>query len=131
MTEVRFVDPDTGGEKGQKNEELGYVDPLALASLGRVASFGGKKYASFNYLRGYKWSLSFNAAFRHFRKFLSGEDYDYSTCEVHEVWDNADWSCTDCGSGELHTTHMAWHGLALTSFLLRRIGTDDRAPRSP
>ena len=25
--------------------------------------------------------------------------------------------------------HVAWHGLTLTSFLMRGIGTDDRAPR--
>ena len=35
----------------------------------------------------------------------------------------------DPESGLLHTAHIAWHGLALTAFLLRGVGTDDRAPR--
>ena len=49
-----------------------------------------------------------NAAFRHLLAFLSGEDRDEE-------------------SGYLHAAHFAWHGLALTSFVLRGVGTDDRA----
>lgn len=108
--EVIVTDPQTGGRKGQKLEQLGTVDPRALSELAKVGGFGAQKYERFNYLRGYAWSLSVDAAYRHFTAFLSGEDIDPE-------------------SGLQHAAHLAWHALALTSFALRSIGTDDRAPK--
>lgn len=105
--EVRIVDPKTGGEKGKKGIELAFIDPLALEELGRVASIGAQKYAAFNFAKGYSWMLSVNAMFRHILRFLAGEDRDLET-------------------GCLHIAHAAWHGLALTTFILRSRGTDDR-----
>lgn len=104
--EVR-VTSETGGQKGRKAAELATLDPLALEVLAKVSGFGARKYESFNYLKGYDWSLSANAAFRHLLSFLQGEDNDPE-------------------SGLPHTAHFAWHGLALTSFLVRELGTDDR-----
>jgi hypothetical protein len=100
----------TGGEKGRKLCEVGAVDPLAREELGKVAGFGSRKYARGNYLKGYDWSLCVDAMHRHMLAFESGEDRDPE-------------------SGLLHVAHAAWHGLALTSFILRDIGTDDRVPR--
>jgi hypothetical protein len=108
--EVRVTDPETGGQKGSKLETLGFVDPLALLELARVAGFGAKKYAPFNYLRGFVWSLSYNALQRHILLFMSGEDRDSE-------------------SGRLHMAHAAWHCLALLSFSIRQLGTDDRPPQ--
>lgn len=104
--EVRVVSA-TGGEKGQKASQLGAIDPLALLHLGEVSGFGAQKYAAFNYLKGYDWRLSFDAAMRHAFTFWGGEDRDPE-------------------SGLFHTAHFAWHGLALTSFLLRELGEDTR-----
>lgn len=104
--EVR-VTSETGGQKGRKPAELATVDPLALLELAKVSGFGAQKYESFNYLKGYDWTLSANAAFRHLLAGLNGEDLDPE-------------------SGLPHFAHFAWHGLALTSFYLRGIGTDDR-----
>jgi len=104
--EVRITS-DTGGEKGQKDERFGGGDPLAFAELARVYGFGEHKYARYNYLRGYAWSLSVDALFRHLFAFLAGEDRDPE-------------------SGLLHTAHVAWHAQTLTSFQLRGLGTDDR-----
>lgn len=106
MTEVRTVSA-TGGEKGRKQAELGSVDPLALLTLAEVSGFGARKYAAFNYLKGYDWSLSFNALQRHALAFWNGEDIDEE-------------------SGLPHMGHAAWHALALVSFLSRGLGTDDR-----
>jgi len=106
--EVRITSA-TGGQKGQKACRLGAVDPVALRELGLVAGMGEEKYDRFNYLKGYAWSLNVDAAFRHLLAFLSGEDRDPE-------------------SGYLHTAHAMWHMGALTSFQLRNIGTDDRAP---
>lgn len=97
----------TGGEKGRKPLEVGAIDPLARAELGKVAAFGSAKYSRGNYLLGYDWSLCVDAMHRHMLAFESGEDRDPE-------------------SGLLHTAHAAWHGLALCSFLLREVGTDDR-----
>lgn len=110
--EVRFTS-ETGGEKGQKSARLGGADPLALMELARVYGYGEAKYARYNYLKGYPWSLSVDALFRHLLAYLAGEDRDPE-------------------SGLLHTAHVAWHGLALTSFLLRGIGEDNRVePERP
>lgn len=104
--EVRVVS-STGGAKGQKRCQLGAVDPAALRALGEVAGYGAEKYDRANYLRGFAWHLSTDALYRHLLAFETGEDYDPE-------------------SGLPHTAHVAWHGLSLTSFLLRGIGTDDR-----
>jgi hypothetical protein len=106
--EVRVVS-ETGGAKGQKLAQLGGVDPLALIELARVAGHGAEKYDRYNYLRGYDWSLSFDAMMRHALAFWGGEDIDPE-------------------SGEIHMAHAAWHGLALVSFLIRDIGIDNRPP---
>lgn len=108
MTEVR-VTSATGGQKGQKDARLGGADPLAMMELARVYGFGEQKYARYNYLRGYAWSLSVDALQRHLMGFLAGEERDPE-------------------SGLLHTAHVAWHGLTLTSFQIRGVGEDDRAP---
>lgn len=103
----RRVTSATGGSKGRKPLEVGAIDPLARAELGRVAAFGTAKYDRGNYLKGYAWSLCVDAMHRHILAFEAGEDRDLE-------------------SGLLHTVHAAWHGLALASFVLREIGEDDR-----
>lgn len=112
VEEVRVVDPNTGGEKGQKPAQLSALDPVALLHLATVAGFGSTKYARLNYLKGYAWSLSLDALFRHVLAFAGGENYDPE-------------------SGEPHLAHAAWHALALTSFLERNLGTDDRVSALP
>lgn len=108
--ETRVRDEGTGGEKGAKLTQVGSLDPVALIEVARVAGFGANKYAAFNYLRGYDWSLSFNAMQRHALLFWAGED-------------------TDVESGRLHIAMAAWHALALTSFIMRGVGNDNRPPR--
>lgn len=112
LTEEVRITSKTGGEKGSKPSQLASVDPLALLHLGEVSGFGAKKYAAFNYLKGYDWDLSMDAAFRHALAFWGGEDRDPE-------------------SGLLHSAHFAWHGLALTSFALRNLGTDNRFRQPP
>ena len=106
--EVRYVSP-TGGEKGQKLARFGGADPRALEELALVYGYGEGKYERYNYLKGYPWSLSVDALFRHLFAFLDGEDEDPE-------------------STLLHVAHVAWHALTLTSYSLRNLGTDDRVP---
>lgn len=108
--EERIRNAATGGEKGAKLTQLGALDPISLIETARVAGYGANKYAPFNYLKGYDYSLSFNAMQRHALLFWAGEDRDEE-------------------SGLYHPAMAAWHGMTLTSFLLRNVGNDDRPPR--
>lgn len=107
--EVRVTDPETGGQKGKKLAQLGAVSPKALMVLAEVAGFGGEKYERYNFMKGYNWSLSYDALQRHLHAFWSGEDIDPE-------------------SGLHHLGHAAWHALALLTFVLSDLGTDDRPP---
>lgn len=109
-TETQTEDATTGGRKGVKLTRVGALDPVALIAVARVAGHGATKYATFNYLKGYDWSKSFDAMQRHALLFWSGEDIDPE-------------------SGQPHIAMAAWHAMALTSFMLRPAGTDDRPPK--
>lgn len=134
-TEVRVTDDSTGGQKGVKPTQIGALDPVSLIVLGRVAGIGAMKYAAFNFLKGYDWAHSYNAAQRHLALFWAGEDID--VCNVHGAGDHAfvfgqddTGGVANCDGTNLpHPALAAWHGLTLTSFLLRGIGEDTRPPR--
>lgn len=60
-TEVRVVDPKTGGEKGQKPERYDLIPWLAMDEVARVYAFGAKKYTkvlSRTYQDACEWLLS-------------------------------------------------------------------------
>jgi hypothetical protein len=105
--EVRVTDPNTGGQKGAKLAELGALDPNALMRVAEVAGFGSLKYERFNFLKGYRWSLSYDAMQRHLHAYWGGQ-------------------YLDAESGLPHLAHAAWHCLALMAFMERERGTDDR-----
>lgn len=105
-TEIR-VTSETGGMKGKKLAQIGSMDVMPLLELGKVAGFGAQKYAAYNYLKGYEWSLSYNACLRHLVAFWMGEDRDPE-------------------SGLPHLAHAMWHCSAMLSFSIRGLGTDDR-----
>ena len=131
--EVRVTDDATGGQKGVKATQIGALDPVSLIVLGRVAGIGALKYDAFNFLRGYDWSYSYNAAQRHLNLFWAGEDLD--VCTVHGAHDHPfvfiePGHPDNCDGTNLpHPALAAWHGLTLTSFLVRRIGIDTRPPK--
>lgn len=108
--ETRIVDPVTGGAKGSKLAQLGAVDPLALLEVAKVAGYGGEKYERYNFVKGYRYSLSYDALQRHLLAFWGGEN-------------------TDPESRLPHLAHAAWHCLALLTFSLRGLGTDNRFPQ--
>lgn len=111
---IFYVDPATGGKKEVKLAQLGAIDPTSILVLAEVAGYGAQKYeqddsskATYNYLKGYPWSLNFNSAQRHLLAFWSGENLDPE-------------------SGLPHLAHAAWQCLALLSFMNHELGTDDR-----
>ncbi len=105
--EVRITDPKTGGQKGQKLAQLGAIDPQALMQLAEVAGHGAQKYARLNFMKGYNWSLSYDACQRHLHAFWSGENLDQE-------------------SGLPHLAHAGWHCMAMLAFMNRELGEDDR-----
>jgi hypothetical protein len=106
------TESSTGGRKNRRLAQLGALDPVALYALAEVAGHGAEKYDRYNYLKGYDWSLAFDALMRHALRFWAGEDQDPE-------------------SGLHHMAHVAWHALALLSFSVRNLGTDDRPPCAP
>jgi hypothetical protein len=157
-TEVRITDPQTGGMKGQKQEQWSLVDPtyrrawvhsrpglvptthtalgcelldaclrfergndealltvLTAAenltdarTLANVYGMGSRKYDRGNWRKGYAWSLSIDALWRHTVAWLvDGEENDPE-------------------SGLPHKAHACWHAHCLNDFYRLRLGTDDR-----
>lgn len=110
MSEIRITDPTTGGQKGQKPERFDLIPWDALQEVARVYGKGAEKYEPNNWLRGYKWSLSFGALLRHVTQFWLGKEYDDGPG----------------GTGCRHLACAAFHCLALMTFSMRKLGTDDR-----
>lgn len=110
--EVRVVDPKTGGEKGSKTARFDLIPPDALWAIAEHYGRGASKYAARNWERGYNWGLSVAALERHLKARMMGEKVDAET-------------------GSLHLTAVAWHALALLTFELRGLGTDDITVNPP
>lgn len=79
----------------------------SLWALADVYTQGAKKYADNNWLKGMAWSRCFGSMMRHAWKFWRGEAIDEET-------------------GCHHMAMVAWNALALCTYDLRKIGTDDR-----
>ena len=104
--EVRTVSP-TGGEKGVKPEQYQSIPVTALRELAEHFAKGAEKYGDHNFRKGYEWSKSYSALLRHLMAFWGGEDIDPET-------------------GSKHVTAVAWHALALSTFMDEHPQFDDR-----
>lgn len=107
INEERITHPVTGGEKGRKRAQLGALDPRSLMQVAEVAGYGAEKYERMNFMRGYEWSLSYDALQRHLHAFWEGENLDPE-------------------SQLPHVAHAAWHCLALLTFMRLHPRLDDR-----
>ena len=81
--------------------------PCALEEIGRVFTFGAKKYGDRNWQKGLAWGRIFAAIQRHLWAFWNGEDKDKET----EL---------------LHLAHAGWGILALIWHYYNRPDLDDR-----
>lgn len=81
-------------------------EPLRL--LAKHYGVGAKKYDDRNWEKGYKWSLTFDAANRHLRQHVTGELIDAETGTPHLI-------CT------------AWHCFALAEYMHTHPEFDDRS----
>ena len=95
--EVRYIDPDTGGQKGKKKARYDLLPVRPLNMIAEHFAAGADKYADLNYRKGYPWSLSYAAAMRHMAAFWDGESYDEET-------------------GTHHLAAVAFHAMALMEY---------------
>lgn len=106
MAEVIVTDPVTGGQKGTKVQRFSLVPIEFLWALATHYGRGARKYADRNWEKGYKWSLSVDAAERHYGLWKMGEVHDQET-------------------GGHHLICAIWHLIALFIFERRGLGTND------
>jgi len=106
-SEVRSVDPDTGGEKGVKLARFDLIPTKALFELAEHYGKGCKKYSENNWRKGLSWSKSYAALQRHITAFWGGEDFDEDT-------------------GSKHVIAVAWHCLTLATYMDEQRAKDDR-----
>ena len=68
------------------------LDPIAIAGLADVLTFGASKYGDRNWERGIEWSRVYGAALRHLLAFWGWEDLDpetglphidHAACNIH------------------------------------------------
>ena len=104
--ESRVVDPATGGVKGSKLARFDLVPPEAIWALAEHYGKGCQKYDERNWEKGYKWGLSVAAMQRHINHWLQGESIDEET-------------------GSHHLIAAAWHCIALFTYEVRGLGSDD------
>jgi dATP/dGTP diphosphohydrolase/recombination endonuclease VII len=100
------VDPNTGGRKATKLARFDLISPRGLWELAEVYGRGSLKYEADNWMRGYKWSLSFSALMRHALAFWSGQ--------------------ARSDDNNHHMACVAWHAFALIEFEALGLGKDDR-----
>ena len=106
-TEVR-IKSETGGTKGQKMARFDLIPPRALWELAETYGRGAAKYGDdFNWMKGYKWSLSFAALIRHAWAFWFGQSRDPV-------------------EGGHHLAAVAWHAFAMYEWEALGLGEDDR-----
>ncbi len=110
MAEKRATS-DTGGQKGRKPERMSLLPREALEALSRQFAYGADKYETYNWLKGYPWSWSYDALQRHLLAWWDGEE-------------------TDEESGESHLAAVGFHVMALLTFQERSLGSDDRPPKT-
>jgi hypothetical protein len=103
---------DGGGLRlDEGKERVDLFPPDALMELGRVYGAGSIKYPLRNWERGMPWSKVIGPLLRHLFKWMRGEERDPE-------------------DGQRHIAKVAWNAIALLTYELRGIGTDDRSKAS-
>jgi hypothetical protein len=97
-----------GGMKfDQEKNRVDLLDPEFLEGVGRVLTFGARKYAANNWRNGIAFSRLIGAALRHLLAIMRGEDIDPE-------------------SGEMHVYHLGCCIMFLASMMNHRKDLDDR-----
>lgn len=99
--------PTTATKLDIQKIRLDLLSAPALVGLGKVLTFGCKKYGANNWRKGFKWSRLIAAAGRHWLAFMAGEDLDPET-------------------GLPHIDHLACCVMFLSEHQKAGLGLDDR-----
>ncbi|HYF56918.1 MAG TPA: dATP/dGTP diphosphohydrolase domain-containing protein, partial [Salinarimonas sp.] len=101
------VTSDGGTKYDGEKVRLELVPPDAITALATVLTFGARKYAPWNWAKGFEWSRLYGALQRHLNAWYAGEHKDPETGYSH-----------------------LWHALCCLVFLtvheIRGLGKDDR-----
>ena len=96
---------------GRKNDQdkirVDLLDPLALEGIGKVLTFGAKKYAAHNWRGGFVYSRLLGALLRHTFAIMRGENNDLE-------------------SGLPHIDHLGCCWMFLSNMMKTRPDLDDR-----
>jgi hypothetical protein len=112
----------TGAKKAGNLQMGGLIPPKALLEIAEHYGKGAQKYAANNWRKGLDWSDSYHALFRHLMLFWDGEDFDVCKCDPVNPT-----PCKECGAtGSKHMTAVAWHAIALMTFMDEHPELDDR-----
>lgn len=103
----RLAKPAGGTKHDGEKIRLELLPTRALEEIGKVLTFGAKKYDAWNWAKGFAWSRLIGATFRHLFAFARGEDRDPET-------------------GLSHLAHAGCCILFLLEHVLGGLGTDDR-----
>ena len=101
------VDCSQGVKFDTGKPPMGLLPWKALTEIAKVLDFGAKKYNSYNWAKGMKWSRLYDAALRHLSVWIEGEDKDQET-------------------GLSHLAHAGCCILFLLTYELLNIGNDNR-----
>jgi hypothetical protein len=97
-----------GGIKfDNEKAQLHLLSVDAMEEIGKVLTFGAKKYDAHNWRKGFIWSRILSSLLRHIFAWMRGEDKDPET-------------------GLSHLAHAGCCIMFLLEFEIRKIGTDDR-----
>ncbi len=111
ITPVTMETEQQKSEGGTKHDEgkplLALLPVEALVEVGKVMTFGAKKYTAHNWRGGFAYTRVASAALRHLFARISGKDVDEE-------------------SGLSHLAHAVCCVLFLLTFQLTNTGTDDR-----
>jgi hypothetical protein len=72
-----------GIKHDNEKADLALLSPIWLFAVGRVLTFGKRKYAAHNWRKGIKLTRLLSACLRHLLAFIGGEDLDPETGECH------------------------------------------------
>lgn len=108
MSENEVIHTSSTGAKKAGNLQRGsLIPPTAFLDISQHYGVGSLKYDDNNWRKGYAWSLSYDALCRHLMQFWNGEDVDTET-------------------GSKHIIAVAWHAIALATFMDEHPELDDR-----
>ncbi len=71
-----YLEPASGTKSDEGKNRLDLLPTESLEEIAKVLTFGAKKYADYNWTKGFTWSRLLGATLRHLFAFMRGEDKD-------------------------------------------------------